>query len=188
MSASKKPQLIEKALIAFNKGGYQAVGMDRLAKETGTSKTSIYKHFATKEDLIVAVLKHRDEKFRNWFVNRTEELADTPKGRLLASFDALDEWFQDNDFLNCMFIRASCEYLDHKHPIHKACERHKRLLTAYVIGLAEQAGADEPGKLARQLMLLKEGAIVTAHIHGPVGVAANAKAAAKVIIDHFLKA
>jgi hypothetical protein len=135
----------------------------------------------------LAVLNHRDEKFRNWFVNRIEELADKPKGRLLASFDALDEWFQDDDFLNCMFIRASCEYLDREHPIHMASERHKRLLLTYVIGLAEQAGAAEPGKLARQLMLLKEGAIVTAHIHGADRVVVNAKTVAKILIDHYLK-
>lgn len=187
MSASKKPQLIEKALAAFNKGGYQAVGMDRLAKETEISKTSIYKHFATKDDLIIAVLNYRDEQFRNWFVRRIEELADTPAGRLLACFDALDEWFREEDFKSCMFIRASCEYLDSEHPIHKATQRHKRLLLAYVIGLAEQAGVKDPGTLARQLMMLKEGAIVTAHIDGPEGVASNAKAALEVLISRAIK-
>lgn len=186
MSISKKPQLLEKALVAFNKGGYQAVGMDRLAKETEISKTSMYKHFATKEDLIVEVLNLRDEKFRNWFVRKIEELAETPVERLLACFDALDEWFCEDDFNSCMFIRASCEYPSPNHPIHKASEKHKRLLLAYVIGLAEQAGAKDPGCLARQLMLLKEGAIVSAHISGPDGVAQSAKQAAEVLVEKAL--
>ncbi len=183
MSASKKPQLIEKALIAFNKGGYQAVGMDRLAKETQTSKTSIYKHFATKDDLIIAVLDHRDEKFRNWFVRRLEELANTPKDQLLAVFDVIDEWFKEEDFKSCMFIRASCEYPDADHPVHQATKRHKRLLLTHVTGLAEQAGTKDPGALARQILMLKEGAILAAHIEGPNGVAANAKSAAKLLVE-----
>ena len=187
MSASKKTELIEKALKAYYTGGFQAVGMDRLAKETGISKTSMYKHFRKKEDLILAVLALRDEQFRNWFIRRIEEMANTPVNRLLAIFDALDEWFQEEGFLSCMFIRASSEYLSHDDPIHKASADHKRLLLAYVIGLAEQAGIKNPGQLARQLMLLKEGAIVLAHLNGPDDIANNAKAAADVIIKTALK-
>ncbi len=183
MSRSERDELVEKALEAFYKGGFQAVGMDRLAKETGISKTSTYKHFKTKEDLILEVLSLRDERFRNWFVRRTEELASTPLDRLLAIFDALDEFFKEDKFKSCMFIRASSEFPDRDHPIHKASAQHKRLLLTYVIGLPEQAGAKEPGKLARQLMLLKEGAIVTAHLLGPEGVAENAKETAKILIE-----
>ncbi len=182
MSRSKKQELIERALFAFYKGGFQAVGMDRLAKETGISKTSMYKHFDTKEDLILEVLNLRDERFRNWFISRTEEMARTPIERLLAIFDALDEFFSEKEFRSCMFIRASSEYPDRDHPIHQSSARHKRLLLAYVIGLAEQAGAKDPEVLARQLMLLKEGAIVTAHLQGAEGVAENAKEAAKILL------
>lgn len=186
MSASKRDELIEKALGAFYMGGFQAVGMDRLAKETGISKTSMYKHFKTKEDLIVEVLNLRDENFRNWFVRRTEELASTPVERLIAIFDALDEFFHEENFRSCMFIRASSEYPDADHQIYQVSAKHKRLLLAYVIGLAEQAGAKDPGQLARQLMLLKEGAIVTAHMLGPDGVASNSKIAAQALIDKAL--
>jgi AcrR family transcriptional regulator len=182
MSASKKTELVEKALKAYYEGGFQAVGMDRLARETGISKTSMYKHFRKKEDLILEVLALRDEQFRNWFIRRIEEMANTPTDRLLAIFDALGEWFNEEGFLSCMFIRASSEYLNHKNPIHKASAKHKRLLLAYVIGLAEQAGIPNPGRLARQLMLLKEGAIVLAHLNGPTNIADNAKSAAKDLI------
>lgn len=183
MSVSKKPQLIEKALVAFNKGGYQAVGMDRLAKETQTSKTSIYKHFATKDDLIIAVLDHRDEKFRNWFVRRVEDLADTPKDQLLAIFNALDEWFNEEDFRSCMFVRAACEFPDANHPVHKATKRHKRLLLTHITGIAEQAGAKDSGALARQILMLKEGAVLAAYIDGPDGVASSARQAAKLLVE-----
>lgn len=187
MSRSKKDELIERALTAFYNGGFQAVGMDRLAKETGISKTSMYKHFKTKEDLILDVLNLRDERFRNWFIRRTEELASTPVERLLSIFDALNEFFTEKEFKSCMFIRASSEFPDRDHPIHQASAKHKRLLLAYTIGLTEQAGANDPGLLARQLMLLKEGAIVTAHMLGPDDAAKNAKKAAKILIDAQIK-
>lgn len=183
MSASKRDELLEKALQVFYQGGFYAVGMDKLAAETGVSKTSMYKHFSTKEELIEAVLRLRDEKFRNWLFRRIEELASDPVGRLLAIFDALDEWFHEDGFRSCMFIRASSEYPDRRHPIHIVSAEHKRSLLTYVIGLAEQAGADSPGALARQLMLLKEGAIVTAHLQGAKGVAENAREAAAVLVD-----
>lgn len=186
MRPSKREELIEKALKVYYRGGFQAVGMDRLARETGISKTSMYKHFRTKEELILAVLNLRDENFRNWFVRRIEDLASTPIERLSAMFDALGEWFEEEGFLSCMFIRASSEYLDHADPIHQTSAKHKRLLLAYVIGLAEQAGVSNPGPLARQLMLLKEGAIVIAHLQGPDGVSDNARAAANILIRDAL--
>ncbi|MBT6032692.1 MAG: helix-turn-helix transcriptional regulator, partial [Kordiimonadaceae bacterium] len=78
MNTSIKRELVKKALKSYYAGGFQAVGMDRLAKETGISKTSMYKHFRKKEDLILEVLALRDEQFRNWFIRRIEEMANTP--------------------------------------------------------------------------------------------------------------
>ena len=109
-----------------------------------------------------------------------------PKERLLALFDALDEWFTQEDFRSCMFIKASSEYQDHSHPIHAISAEHKRLLFSYIKELAEKAHAEHPDVLARQILLLKEGAIVTAHLQGPDGVAAEARAAASVLLEQAL--
>jgi len=182
MSASKRDVLVQKALEVFYRNGFQATGMDMLVAETGVSKTSMYKHFRTKEDLILASLRLRDELFRNWLTRRIEELADTPRGRLLAMFDALDEWFEQADFNSCMFIKAASEYPETDHPIHATAAEHKRLIRHYLVDLAREAGAANPAGLARRLLLIKEGAIVTAHIGGADGVAADAKAAAADIL------
>lgn len=187
MSASKRDELVRKALEIFYRGGFGATGMDKLAAETGVSKTSMYKHFRTKEELILAVLHLRDENFRNWLMRRTEELAKSPRDRLLAMFDALGEWFVDDKFRSCMFIKAASEYQDPTNPIHAASAEHKRLIFAYVRDLAIRAGADEPERLARQLLLLKEGAIVTAHLQGPSGVADDAKQAAEILVDNAIQ-
>ena len=79
MRPTKRDELVSKALSAFYRAGFQAIGMDRLAVETGVSKTSMYKHFRTKEDLIQAALRLRDEQFRNWLFRRIDALGDTSK-------------------------------------------------------------------------------------------------------------
>jgi len=182
LSASKRDELVQKALQAFYAGGFHAIGMDRLAKETGVSKTAIYKHFRTKEELILATLRLRDEQFRNWMMRRVETLASDPKDQLRAVFDVLGEWFDEPGFKSCMFIKASSEYQDRAHPIHTIAAEHKRLLIKYLEVLATKAGAKDPEGLARQLLVIKEGAIVLAHLHDAKQVAADARAAAENLI------
>jgi len=89
MRPTKRDELVAKALEVFYRNGFHATGMDMLVAESGISKTSMYKHFRTKEDLILASLRLRDENFRNWLFRRMEELADTPRGQLSALFVAL---------------------------------------------------------------------------------------------------
>jgi len=183
MSASKRDELVQKALKIFYRDGFHATGMDTLVRETGISKTSMYKHFRSKEDLILATLRLRDEQFRDNFSCRVAELAANPKDQLLAAFDALGEWFGEDSFKSCMFIKASSEYQDKNHPIHVAAAEHKRLLAVFFEELATKAGLREPEALARQLLMLAEGAIVIAHLHGLENTAADAKRSAKVLID-----
>lgn len=183
MSASKRDELVQNALKAFYAGGFHAIGMDRLAKETGVSKTAIYKHFRTKDDLILATLRLRDEQFRNWLVRRVEAIADDPRDRLLAIFTALGEWFEEPEFKSCMFIKASSEYQDRDDPIHQTSAEHKTLLKNYFTQLTRAAALENAEDVARQLLILKEGAIVLAHLHGANSVATDARQAAKTIID-----
>lgn len=183
MSASKRDILVRGAMNVLYREGFNATGMDKLAKETGVSKMTMYKHFRSKEDLILAALRLRDEEFMNMFVRYVEEKAKTSEGRLLAVFDALANWIEGRDFYSCMFIKATSEFQDPKHPIHIASAGHKRKVLAYIQGLAEEAGVKNPKLLARQLFMLTEGEIVTAFILGKSGVAADAKAAARVLIE-----
>lgn len=186
MRPNKRDELVRKALDVFYRNGFHATGMDMLVRETGVSKTSMYKHFRTKEDLILAALRLRDELFRNWFYRRLDELARTPQEQLIALFDVLAEWFESPEFRGCMFIKASAEYQAKEHPIHKQSSEHKRLLLEHFTSLARRAGARVPEKLACQLMLLKEGAIVTAVMGFGCAPAADAKAAAAALVEREL--
>lgn len=182
MSQSKRGELIRKALPLFYRNGFHATGMDLVAKETGVSKTSIYKHFRTKEELILAVLRLRDENFRNGLFRRMEELSDTPEGQLLALFDALGEWFRETGFQGCMFIKASAEYQQKDHAINMQSFHHKQLLADHFEVLCARAGFRQTVMLARQLLLLKEGAIVLAAMSHSDGPAAEAKEMARTLL------
>ncbi len=181
MRPSKRDELVRKALGIFYREGFHAAGMDLLAAETGISKTTMFKHFGSKEELILAVLRLRDQDFRTWLFRRMEE-AGEPRAQLLAMFDALGEWFAEPTYNSCMFIKAASEYPAAGHPIHAQSAEHKRLLFRQLEKIAAAAGAPDPADLSRKLLLLKEGAIVTAHLGHEKHPAADAKAAAEVIL------
>lgn len=182
MRPNKRDELVRKALDVFYRNGFHATGMDKLVVETGVSKTSMYKHFKTKDDLILAVLQLRDERFREWLYTRIEELSDTPQGQLLAVFDALGEWFDTPDFRGCMFIKASSEFQEIDNPIYQQSSEHKRLLLEHLTTLARNAEVNQPEQLVRQLILLKEGAIIMAAMGFGETPALDAKSAAKTLL------
>jgi AcrR family transcriptional regulator len=187
--SKKRDQLVETALALFSREGFHATGIDRILEAAGVAKMTLYKHFRSKEELILAALRLRDERWRNRFMRAVEKRAKDPRGRLLAMFDELGEWFADPGFCGCMFINASAEYAEPNNPIHAASAEHKRLTEKYVRGLAEQAGAVNPGELASQLCLLMEGATVMTQVcpdNQRGCAAATAKRAAELLIDHAL--
>jgi len=184
MRASKRDELVRQALEIFYREGFRATGMDLLAAETGISKTTMFKHFRTKEELILAVLRLQDQEYRNWLFRRMER-AGPPRAQLLALFDALAELFAEPEFRSCMFIKAASEYPDSNHPIHAQAAEHRRLLLLQLQEIASAAGAQDPAALARALLLLKAGAMVSAHLH-EVDPAGNAKAAAATLLSTAL--
>jgi AcrR family transcriptional regulator len=145
---------------------------------------TLYNHFKSKDELIVAALRRRDEKFRNWFMRTVERKAGKPQDRLLAIFDALEEWFSSDDFSGCMFINASAEFGDADDPIHMVAAEHKHLVLRYLQDLATATGVSEPGELANELMLLMEGSIVMAYVAGDQQAASRARrTAAKLVFS-----
>jgi AcrR family transcriptional regulator len=143
---------------------------------------TLYKHFKSKDALILAVLELRDQRFRQWMEERTFSLADHPKGRLLAVFDALEEWFADPKFHGCLFINAAAEYGLPTDEIHQSAAHHKRLVLDWLIALAAQTGIPDPESLAAKLMLIMEGAIVTRQAADDPNAARTAKELARLVV------
>lgn len=186
MPTSRRDHLVETALALFNRDGFHATGIDGILAEAGVAKMTLYNHFKSKDELILAALRLRDERFRDWFVRSVEARAANPRGRLLALFGALDEWINQPDFSGCAFINASAEYGRPDDPIHRAAAEHKRLVRDYVRGIAAQAGAPDAGALADVLSLLLEGAIVSAQVSGQRDAAKLARRAATLLIKRAL--
>ncbi len=181
---SKRDIIVATALQLFYRYGFHATGIERIVKEAGVSKKTLYNHFKSKDELVLATLRQRDELFRNNLMRETERLGRTPRERLLSVFDVHHQWFQQKDFSGCMFINAAAEFSSHQDPNHMISAEHKRLVRDYIRGLAEQAGVNNAEVLSRQLSLLLEGAIVEAHVSGNSEAAMMAKAMASVFIDN----
>ncbi len=182
MAVSKREQLVETALELFCSGGFHATGIDRILAESGVAKMTLYNHFKSKDELILAALRLRDERFRNSFMKNVERKTSDPIERLLAIFDVLGEWCSSKGFTGCTFINASAEFSGHDDPIHQAAAEHKRLLLNYIGRLTEAAGVDKPSVLAEQLNMLMEGAVVTVQVTGECKRAKHARSAAEILI------
>jgi len=182
MALDRREHLVQTALDLFCRDGFHATGIDRILTESGVAKMTLYKHFRSKDDLILAVLRRRDEEFRNWFVRAVERSADTPRARLLALFDVLGVWFAEKTFSGCTFINAAAEYGHADDPIHASAAEHKCMVRSYIRDLAQAAGARDPDDLANALNILIEGAITMAYVVGERDAAARARGSAETLI------
>jgi AcrR family transcriptional regulator len=179
---SKRDQLVETAAQLFYRDGYHATGIDRILAEAKIAKMTLYSHFRSKEDLILAVLKERDQAMfnsLNQFLNAKKR---SPEKRLEAVFDWLVVWIGSKEFRGCAFLKAMAEYQSLDDPIHQAALAHRAALMAEIQRLAAAAGLTRPKNLANQLSLLFEGAIVKSHATGDVAPAIHARKAAKTLI------
>lgn len=180
--SSARERLIEAAIDLFYRDGYHATGVDKVLAHAGVAKMTLYKHFRSKDELILAALRRRDSNFRNMAMREVERRTDDPAERLLILFDILRERFAQPGFNGCMFINAAAEYAKRGDPIHAAAAEHKRLFAAYTRRLAAAAGARDPDVLTERLMLLFEGAIATAHVSGPGRAAQQARDVAAILV------
>lgn len=156
--------LLDTALRLFNLHGYHATGIDLLIAEAGVAKTTLYRHFETKEDLILAALERRDEQSRAEMRIFVEQRTNDPYERLLATFDFLEASVRDKQFRGCIFMSAAGEHKEAVDPVFRAALMHKRLVLAYFEELAHAARFAEPKRIADTINLLHEGATAIAQM------------------------
>ncbi|TCL71317.1 TetR/AcrR family transcriptional regulator [Rhizobium sp. BK251] len=159
-----RDHLLDTALRLFNQRGYQATGIDLIIAESGVAKTTLYRHFETKEDLILAALERRDDEDRVAMRAYVEQHASDPIERILVTFDFLEDWFDEKQFRGCLFMSAAGEHKDTVNPVFRAAAMHKRLVLAYFEELAHAARLAEPKRVAAEINLLHEGAMAVAQV------------------------
>jgi AcrR family transcriptional regulator len=184
MASTTRERLVSVGADLFYQHGFQSVGLDRILDEVGITKTAFYKHFESKDELIVAVLEHRDRiDMAEWGTFFRERASEDPKQLLLAVFDLLDDWFGRPDFRGCLFMNAATEFPSPNDPIHQMAAKHGANLHRDLVKFAASAGARDAEGLARQIMLLMTGAIAARHSGGDPDSAAVAKGAAELLIE-----
>jgi len=182
MSASRKDHLVETAASLFEQNGYHATGIDTILATSGVAKMTLYNHFKSKEDLIVAALALRDTQFMARLDKQVQAAGELAEDRMLAIFDALETWFRSDSFQGCLFVAATHEYANRAHPIHQQAATHKRHIFEYLLNLAQDGDRFDARAIAQQLLVLYEGAISVAHALDAPIAARQARRAAKAIL------
>lgn len=183
---AKREDLIDAAIRLFNQHGYRATGVDRLMEETGIAKTTLYRHFGSKEELVIAALAKIDEEARDEMRAFVEAASDDPRERLLATFGQLGLWLKNEEFNGCPFITAASEFGDETDPVFQQVRLHKRVYLAYFEELVRAARIADPKRVARQILMLHDGAMVFAHVMGDHRVVEDARCAAELLINSEL--
>ncbi len=183
---SARERLIAAALDLFEDEGFHAVGIDRILRNAGVAKMTLYNHFPSKQALIVTVLKRKVDDYFAWLDSALDDPSLGPRDRLLAVFDAMSQWHGGPDFRGCLFLKASGEYPEYEDPVHEVAADHKRQSLARLTGLATAAGAASPRLLAQRLLLLCEGATSLAQILGGAEAARQARDTAALLLRQML--
>ncbi|MCC7351768.1 MAG: TetR/AcrR family transcriptional regulator [Phycisphaerales bacterium] len=187
MPTQTRQQLVYAARQRFYRDGFRNVGIDAILDDVGISKTAFYKHFACKDDLMVAVLDDVDQflktSFRQMIKDRGGRTAD---GQIRAMLDVVQQVIAQDGFHGCIFVNAAMEFPLAHDPAHQAAARHKRAIEELVFELAERAGVADPDSMAQELCLILEGAYVTCSVTGdPMSFAIARRLADQLIARHL---
>jgi AcrR family transcriptional regulator len=179
---TSRQQLLDTATDLFYREGIRATGVDTLAAVSGIGKMTLYRHFATKDDLIVAYLERSDQQFWDWFENAIAK-AETPRQKILAFFQAVENLALNPTCHGCPFLNAAVDFPDPSHPSHRVAVEHKNAVRARFRDLATQANLSNPELLADQLLLLMDGAFMAVRLYGVDNPAVHVSKAAEALMS-----
>src|SRR5512133_3202396 len=184
-----KDKLFETAARLFYQHGYRAIGVDTLAAESGICKMTLYRHYPSKDDLILAYLRDSDDVFWNHFDVITKDLP-TAREKLLAFFESLQEYVISPACYGCPFNNVATEFPEMEYTGHQVALEHKQKVRAWFTQLAQETGASQPKALADGLLLLMDGAYMAARMFGSStdNPATSVAEAAQHLIDAYCKA
>lgn len=158
-----RDRILHAAYDLFCRFGTRAVGVDTVVAEAHVAKMTLYRHFATKDDLILATLARREQLWtRGWLQDEVRRRTSTPAERMLAIFDVFGEWFEGGDLEGCTFINTMIEFEDIGHPVRLASVQYLENIRDFLRELAAAAGVEDPDALARKWHILMKGSIISA--------------------------
>lgn len=169
-----RERILAAACRLFYREGIRGVGVDAVVRESGVAKMTLYAHFKSKDDLVAACLERQGEACRERFTKAVLAAPPHARARLDAFFGALASWFAEPGFRGCPFINATSEFGDPSHTARGLALGHQRFLRALLLSIAELAPAADAERLADELLLIVEGAIVLAVARGDAKPAADA--------------
>src|SRR4051812_33224419 len=164
-----RERLVAAAIELFYRRGFGAVGVDQVIAAAGVTKTTFYKHFESKDDLMLIAVQRRDEWESQAWARAVRKMAgDDPERQLLAMLDVLDIWFNDPDFHGCMFLNTAIEFPNPNDPVHRAAAAYKRRTRDNFRDIARSAGAEGAAAetFADCYSALIEGALILRQTHG----------------------
>ncbi|HEX7969950.1 MAG TPA: TetR/AcrR family transcriptional regulator, partial [Stellaceae bacterium] len=167
--ATPRERLLAVASDLFYRQGIRSVGVDEIVAAADVAKMSLYRSFASKDELVGAYLRERDERYWRWWDEVVAPHAGSPRAQLHALFASLASRTTRPGYRGCPFTNAATEFPEPDHPARKIAEANKRELQRRLRALAKAAGARRPAALADQLVLLFEGAYSTAQTFGADG-------------------
>jgi AcrR family transcriptional regulator len=178
-----RERILDSAYELFSQRGVRAVGVDELIDRASVAKATLYRHFRSKDDLVLAFLQEREERWTlGWVEAEARRRGDSPEEQLLAIFDLFDEWFQRDDFEGCSFINVLLETGDLDHPVGRASAGHLENIRCIVRTLADEAGLSDPEAFALSWHILMKGSIVQA-AEGDHDAAKRAQALSRLLIE-----
>jgi AcrR family transcriptional regulator len=182
-SSGARRRILDNAYELFSRRGIRAVGVEEVISRAAVAKATLYRHFPSKDDLVLAFLEEREERWTKQFVEAgARERGASAEERLLAIFDVFHDWFQREDYEGCSFINVLLETGDREHPVGNASARYLENIRAIVRSLAEDAGLRDPEAFALSWHLLMKGAIVQA-AEGDRHAAQRAKTIARLVLE-----
>jgi AcrR family transcriptional regulator len=185
-TSAARERIVEAAYDLFSRQGIRAVGVDTIIAQSGVAKMTLYRNFASKDELVLEFLRVREQRWtRDWLQAEAERRATTADGRLLAIFDVFHDWFQLDAFEGCSFVNVLLEVTDVQSPVRRASVEHLATIRTFVAGLAVEAGIEDPDSFARQWHILMKGSIVSAG-EGDREAARRAQGLGKLLLAEVL--
>jgi AcrR family transcriptional regulator len=180
--SSARERVLDASYELFSQRGIRAVGVNEVIERAGVATATLYRHFPSKDDLVLAFLQLREQRWTKDFVEAgAMSRGSDPEQRLLAIFDVFDEWFQRGDFEACSFINVLLE-MGPEHPAGGASVWHLEQIRSIVRRLAEEAGLRDAETFARSWHILMKGSIISA-TEGDTHAAQLGKSMARLLIE-----